>query len=489
MADAFRAWAGSWVRRALNTPAQTSGRAAELGSPTVGALVTHRTERPADGQATVIPNEWSAANRLDHRHEWFAAAAAAGHADAAAEGVTGWLRFDRPGAGTGWTHGTDVAARLAHWHLGLGWIGGGSSELRSTMAGSARWHLEHLSRRMPPDGHRRVAHLCGMVIGGFTFGEQKSAVAARNDGLSGLRHALPALLTIDGGDAAAAPLFLAQSVRFAALARAVARQNGAGFPVEADAAIQQAAHFLDRLNAGIGALPPFGDAPFGGVCGVGWPLGPVLSNAMRVATPTVDAVGKTWRMWTFRQGGAVIAQQSIKGETARVVVWFAEGAMGHHAPMQLWFNVGNIVVLGEPGPEGDRFPPAHGVPIVDGTGPSVATMNVSRVDGKKARIEGTARIGVVPWERSVLLNQARVLVSDRFDGAGTHTVEQRWPLGSGWQVESAKDGWTARQGNLTLVIQLPSALRWTLAAGDSPAFVGVGRVASGTTVVASFEVR
>ena len=470
-------------------PAATSGRAAELGSPILGPLVTRPIRSAGVGGVTVPPTPWSSAARDDHRCEWFALCAREGAGAAAMEGLTGWLRFDRPGVGSAWTHGTDVAARLAHWHLGLGWIGDTPVALRAAMAGSARWHIDHLSRRMPPDGHRRVAHLSGMVIGGFTFPGSKEASAARNDGLSALRHSLPALLTVDGGDRAAAPLFLAQSVRFATLARAVARQNGAAFPREAEAALDHASHFLDRLVAGIGRLPPLGDAPFGGICGVGWPVDGTLAEALGIPATGNDPPGKTWRMWSFREGGAVIAEQLIKGAPARVVVWTAEGSMGHHAPLQIQFDVGSVGVLAEPGPDGDRRAAAHSVPRVDGREPATATVIVSRVDGKKARIEGTATIGTIAWERSVLLNQARILVSDRFEGVGTHTVEQRWQLGAGWEAESTGEGWTARHGNLTLIVQLPAALRWSLAEGEAPAFVGVGRVASGVTLVASFEVR
>ncbi|MFN7144164.1 MAG: hypothetical protein ACK4YP_10330, partial [Myxococcota bacterium] len=374
--------------------------------------------------------------RIAHHHGWFPAsafAAARGDVTAAAavvQALDTWVRQDIPGTGLAWAHASDLAARLVHWHVGLAWLGSQAPEwLRAALAGSARWHLEHLRDRMPYGDEnlaRRVAHHAGLVVGAFTFPELPESRAAWSDGLSGLRFDLPALLHADGSPRDDAPLHLAETLWYVAIARAVTRANGGAFPNAADAAYVRGARCLERLTGEIRSLPPLGEAPLGDVLTVpDRPIAWTLWNLVRAwglddGPPAPDAAtdprlawlgadpghapveeaGKTWGMWVFRESGLSVAHMRIKNRPARVVAEMGSpavvGPCTHLSPLHLLWDVGNVAVLADPGPaigagpltEWLRSPAAHNILLLDGHSLAEnvpAELGVARVDGKKAR--------------------------------------------------------------------------------------------------------
>lgn len=523
--------------------------------PSTGATL------PTGPEVQVTPWQYAAA-RAGLRHGWFASLAweAGGRRSGADEararaiaGMESWLRQDMPGQGLGWAHPTDVAVRLVHWHAGLSWLGSVPDELRDSMAGSASWHIQHLTARVPKgdrDVLRRVVHYAGLVIAGFTFPELPNAKDAWSTGLAGLKRELPALVFDDGSPRDVAPLALADALWQVAIARAVAGANGAGFPADADAALARASRFLERLGGGIASLPAVGEAP----------VSPVLSNAESVGAALWDAclgwgiesgepsalaspdrltwlglpvpsqrpeAPKAWSLRVWREGGVAVAENRIKNRPARASAWF--GAVGrkspltHPVPMQVLWDVGELQILADPGPSfwspgqeaAARGVGAHSSLLLDGREPpedADGELLVGRVDGKKTRIEGRytgwRRIGIaVDHERDVLFNQARCIITDRLTpGAGKktgrHAVALRWQLGPGWEVTRDGDNWSAKQAGATLVIQLPSALSWELVTGRgapspagwvngvaSPCFIGNGGIEAETELVTSLEVR
>lgn len=529
------------------------------------------TEDPATGEPLpegprldLAPGAFPEA-RIAHRHGWFPALAhAAAHGDGTAEAAVlaaleAWLREDVPGHGLAWAHASDAAARLVHWHVGLAFLGDRAPEwLRARLAGSAAWHLEQLRDRLPRgDAHlaRRIAHHAGRVIGGFTFPDLPEAREARSEGLSGLRFDLPALLHPDGAPRDDAPLRLAETLWYVAIARAVARTNGGGFPGDADAAYARGARCLERLAGELGTLPALGEAPFGDLLAADAPLPWSLWNLARAwglddghVAPGADvdprlgwlsadpgsaapeAAGKTWGMWVFRESGLAVAHMRIKNRPARVVAEMGSpsvvSASSHVAPLHVLWDVGDVAVLADAGPSegaphGERLrsPAAHNVLLLDGHTLAEAVpaeLGVARVDGKKARIEGrhtgwhALRVPLT-HERDILLNQARILVTDRLvptrPRVGRHAVRLSWQLGPGWTLTPEGSGFVAKNGDLTLVIQLAAGLAWRVHEGTTgadplgwvrapggmpvpaPCLVGDGGVDGPAEFVSSFEIR
>lgn len=507
------------------------------------------------------PTEWTDA-RIAHRHGWFAAMAHAGaNGDAAAladalSALDGWLRQDIPGHGIAWAHPSDLAARLVHWAAGLGFLDNDvPAELRGLLAGSAAWHLEHLAIRMPrreDDGLRKVIHHAGRVIGGFTFPDVEPARAAWSEGLTGLGVELPGLMYADGSPKDVAPAALAESLWFAALARAVARANGAGFPAEADAALSRGARFLERLSGELGSLPPIGDRPVDTVLAADFPIGwslwdltvgwgiddaeatPRVADDPRIAwlgvpagTPAAGGSPKSWSMYVWREGGVALADMKIKNQPSRVVTLLGQTGRGspltHPAPLSVTWEVGDLTILGDPGPTLDNpelapwlgTATAHNVLTLDNRLPPTVTAAVpdlTRVDGKKARMEGHhdgwAKVGIpVRHQRKVMMNQARCVVTDVLTATrgrvGRHAVQIVWQMGPGWEItDGEKGGWVARQGKVQVLIQLPDTLSWTIVTGranpdpagwmgtqPAPCLIGSGGVEGDVTFVSSFEVR
>jgi hypothetical protein len=235
-------------------------------------------------------------------------------------------------------------------------------------------------------------------------------------------------------------------------------------------------------------------------------------------------------MWVYRDSGLSVAHMRIKGQPSRVVACMGtpgrDTAYTHPAPLNLLWDIGTIGVLADPGSAAGagplaawlRSPPAHNVLLLDGHSLAErvpAVPGVARVDGKKARIEGSHtgwhRLRVpFTHERDVLLNQARLIITDRLVAVarrpGRHAVRLSWQLGAGWIVEPEGAGWIARRDGFTLVIQLPLALSWTVHAGEpppnpagwvrtggapvpAPCFIGSGGTDADIELVSSFEIR
>lgn len=539
--------------RPAPSPLRRAGASPLAADPPADWGVDPRTGAPlpTGTEAEVAPGAFVAA-RVAHRHGWLPALVHAGRTDHALGPLDAWLRQDVPGRGLAWAHPSDLAARLVHWHAALA-FGDLPDAAREGLAGSARWHLEHLLRR-PTRGLRRLATGAGLVIGGFTFPDLGDARTAWSEGLSLLRYALPEEIGADGVARLSAPDVVAEGLWYVAIARAVARANGAPFPADADAAFARGARWLERLAGDLGRLPPLGEAALGDVLAhdrplawslwdlaLAWgladgptaPAGPDPRLAwLGVARPPGDAdpAGKSWAVWSFREGGQAVAHGLVKGRPSRVHAHFGllpDDPLVHPAPAQVLWDVGDAVLLADPGPAAGagaleaalRGSSAHGGVALDGhvlTGEVRAALDVARVDGRKVRIEGTSagwRGLRLDHRRDVLLNGARLVVHDRLvpigrRPLGRHAVRLCWPLGDGWDVTPDGANWLARRGDLTVQIQLPGALAWSVVCGRvppdpagwvrpedggppraAPCLVGEGGIDGEALFVSSFEVR
>jgi hypothetical protein len=229
---------------------------------------------------------------------------------------------------------------------------------------------------------------------------------------------------------------------------------------------------------------------------------------------TPDSAPKTWAMWQFREGGDAVAMMRVKNRPSRVLAAFGPSTsspQAHAAPLAVLWDVGSVAVLADPGCAVDAphlaAASAHPTLTIDGREPPrrwEASLTLARVDGKKARITGTtdawAGCGLT-HERDVLLNQARLLVTDRLTptGKGRHALRVCYPLGAGWTVEHDGTNWVGRNDGLTLVIQLPATLTWSVTQApvraadgslvEAPCFVGDGGLDAETRFTASFEIR
>lgn len=502
---------------------------------------------PNTALPTLAPHRYRAA-RIAWRHGWFAQLAHRGAlgdvaaATEAIEGMDAWLRQDLPGVGVGWAHASDLSVRLIHWHFGLGWLGNAAPlTLREGLAGSAAWHLQSLQARLPPPqlGLRRILHACGMVVGGFTFVGLKEARACRNQGLSLLGWELERQMFSDGVGRDRAFAWQAQVWWAVAIARAVTWLNGAPFPKAADAAFARGARFLQDLSGELGRLPAMGEEPPGDLMAAGQPLGASLRNLavawgldhgdpapgaaedprlcwLRASLSGTAAswAGKTWSVWSYREGGLGIGWLKVKNQPSRVLLDAGEnrgGPLTHAAPLALTWQVGEVAVIADPGTgagasdliEAAQDPRAHAAPSV-GLPLHKPELQRARVDGKKAQLHATASLpGGKKLMREVLLNQSRLIISDRLEGGGR--LRLCWPLGPGWVLERTEKGWNGKNGDLSLVIQLSDRLIWELEEGRpapepagwvwqdgkmfaAPVLVGVGEVGE-EEVVSSFELR
>lgn len=520
VAGRLRAEARSWVARRLQGEVPSAAHPAEPADPRLGQLAFRAAHPGAPGGA---PTAWAGVeDRAAHRHAWFAAMArrgAAGEPEASAaavESLAAWLRQDVPGRGAAWAHGSDLAERLVHWHEGLAALGPGApASLRGAMAGSAAWHLRHLEARLPvgpSDGHRRVAHHAGAVVGGLTFPGVADARSAWTRGASGLGTAWPELVLTDGADRAGAPRFLLRSTWLTAVALAVARANGAALPAAATGRWAQAAWFLSRLDAGLGRLPALGavpdahdesgfplawslwnlargwgmgegealgnDDPLAAALGVGLGEGGAGPQSVRTHAPrgSHTETRPAWALSSFASDGYAIASTRVRGEVARLVVHAAsesEGPLATSIPMAIHLDLGGGAVVAAD----------TGVEVV-GLRRGRGALDLARVDGKKARVEGRCGWGRLTWSRAVLLNQQRLFVNDRLDAAGSVRVSFTVP--GEWARDGAGNELSLTRGGTTALLQLSPVLAWHQ---NGSAFVGTGNVRAGEEFGFSLELR
>ncbi len=523
---ALRTRAAGGLRGVLRGAAPHATRPVEPLAGPLGPPAFH-PDHTEGGAPILLPEHWDAAGntaadaRVAHRHGWFAELArraANGDTPAGATaiaGLEGWLRFDLPGQGAGWTHGTDAAVRMVHWAAGLSWLGANvPTALAAAAAGSAGWHVRHLDVTLPlgrAHGHRRVAHHVGILVAALTFPAIPNARGAWTEAASALAGELDALTMGDGSDKGGAPAFLAQSAWLTAIAIAVARANGAALPSGATAAWSRAVAFLDRLT-GDGRLPALGDAPFGEILPVESPSLPTSLRTLAVAwgfdagvpgggpdprarwfggaVSAVPAAPKGWSVWTFAGDGIAIASMPVRGESFRVILAAGAESAGphrHEAPLQLLADVGARPLLADPG-SGVFAREAHDGLVLAGFEPRRARLHVARVDGKKARLEGSATFGRGrKWARDVLLNQQRLRVTDRLEGFGA-AVTLTWTLGADWQIEGSGCAWTLKAGGHTVVVALPAELAWRHDVRLS-CLVGQGVLPRDGEITCSFELR
>lgn len=440
-----------------------------------------------------------------------------GAAERAVEILAGWLRADRPGEGVAWDHPTDLTVRLVHLAAGFAWLGKAApAELVANAAGSAGWHVRHLTCRCPLDrdsGHLRVAHDVGLLVAGLTFPALPEARQVWSGASSRLGPGVDALTFPDGSDRSGAPSFLAQSLWLVAIAHAVARANGVALPALAMSSWSRGVAFLDRLANENGTVPALGEAPFGEILSLpGVPLPGslrALSNRWGFdsgdsATPDARScwfLGRDpeaeprapglryWTAWSFPQDGIAVAVMTVRNEPLRVVVAAGSasgGRFAHDAPLQLLVDVGARPLLADPGSGRPRREDHDGL-VVRGAVPARVQLRVARVDGKKARMEGSVSLGGgAVWCRDVLLNQQRVRVTDRLEGRGG-TVDLRWTMGPDWSIEGEGGKYVLRGGPHTVAVDLPAALTWCLEGGN--ALVGTGELAAGAEILCSFEVK
>ena len=497
-----------------------------LGAAPVSALpaapVAGRLGPPAFLAPNVAP-DLAEGDRESHRLTAFAhwsarhALGETGAAERAVEVLAAWLRADRPGAGAAWDHPTDLTVRLVHLAAGFAWLGNAApAELVASAAGSAGWHVRHLICRLPLDtdsGHQRVAHHVGLLVAGLTFPALPEARQAWSEASSRLGAGVDALTFADGSDRSGAPAFLAQSLWLVAIAHAVARTNGVSLPARAMSSWSRGVAFLDRLANENGTIPALGEAPFGEILPLpGVPLpGSLRTLSNRWGLDACDPApldaracwflrrepeagprapgARHWLAWSFPQDGLAVAVMTVRNEPLRVVVAAGSqsgGRLAHDAPLQVLVDVGARRLLADPG-SGQPLREHHDGLRVRGAAPSRVQLRVARVDGKKARMEGSASLGGgAVWCRDVLLNQQRVRVTDRLEGRGG-TVDLRWTIGPDWSIEGEGGKYVLRGGPHTVAVDLPAALTWCLEGGS--ALVGTGELAAGAEILSSFEVK
>ncbi len=522
----LRGRARSWIERRLGREVPAAAQPAEPSDPRLGALAFSGQPplAPVAPSAGGIPAAWAGVeDRATHRHAWFASMARRGpHGDAEAaveaqRALLAWLRQDVPGVGAAWVHPSDIAERLVHWHEGLSALGPGApAELRAAMAGSAAWHLDHLDRRMPTaagDGHRAVAHHAGAVVGGLTFPGLPGARAAWTEGASGLGLVWPNLVLADGADRAGSPSFLLRSAWLTAVAHAVARANGAALPGAALGHWAQAVWFLSRLDAGLGRLPALGAVPdahendgyplswslwnlargwgLGSGEGIGagddpraialglWPVADdPAARAERTHAPrgSHTETKASWALSSFASDGYAVAHTRVRGVPTRLVVHAAthsRGPLATSIPLAVHLDLGDgAVIWGDTGVE------------VPGARRGPATLDLARVDGKKARVEGRCALGRLSWSRTILLNQQRLFVTDQLDGPAE--VRVSFAIPGEWHREGQGNEFTLQRGTHSALVQLSPVLAWHR---NGAVFVGSGRVRAAEAFGFTLELR
>lgn len=522
------------IRAALQGEVPLSTRPSEPRSPDLGLLALRSGAAPEGGRPTP-PERWDLdpesgaplpaepathANfpphqgRTMHQHGWFANLAlraangdqAAG--DSAIAGIESWLRHDRPGHGVAWEHASDCAQRLLHWHAALGWLGGRvSASLRADLAGSAEWHLQHLRTRLPwgpADAHRRIAHHAGLVVGGLTFSGSPESRQLWSTALVDFARELDALTFPDGAPRSGSLGMAEQSAWIGLITAAVARANGVALPALASGSLARLSHFCFRAAGEIGSLPPIGVRPgpapldFGGfpLAWSAWNLSLALGIAQGDPSPSsgddprygwfftrtlpsVEPARAGWSMYTFAEDGWVIANSRAKTQPVRLISHARLRSGGQWAtphPHALWFCLGSTPILrGE----------ADNTLKVAGTQRLANELRVARVDGKKARVEGSVKLGNrAEWQRDSLLNQARLLVTDRLTMGGS--VQLGWTFGSDWACEGEGRSFKLRLNGFEVLIQLAPELTWSL---EVHTLLGRGDLVAGQEITSSFEIR
>lgn len=523
------------VRAVVQGQAPLSPRAAEPGPPGLGAFAFVRPAPFEAGGLALPPERWDAdpttgaplpsgpavhahfpphGGRSMHLHGWFSQLAhrhASGDHSAGAlaiNGIQSWLRQDRPGHGVGWEHASDAAIRLVNWHAGLAWLGDAASvELRAALAGSASWHLDHLATRLPwgsQFGHRRVAHHVGRFVGGLLFRDVAGARQAWSESAAALGRELPELCFSDGSPQSGSLEFALQSAWLGTLAAVVGRANGVPLPDEARGAISRLSHFVYRIAGESGTLPPVGATgatlpvdffPFPLSWSV-WNINLALGLIEGEASPNADidprrswffagtataapASRPGWAMFSFAADGWVVATTRVRNEPVRVLTHAraeSEGPFSNSTPLSVWLDVGGAPLL-----VGD----ADNTLRVSGAVPKRTFLRVARVDGKRSRIESGADLGAQQgWERDILLNQQRMIVTDRLARPGQ--ISLRWSLGSDWVRDGELPNFNLKRGVHTVVVQLPASLTWRF---EGESVVGTGALDAGAELVSSFELR
>ncbi|MBM4393035.1 MAG: hypothetical protein FJ090_18060, partial [Deltaproteobacteria bacterium] len=228
---------------------------------------------------------------------------------------------------------------------------------------------------------------------------------------------------------------------------------------------------------------PFdGDDPLGTWFGARANGGGGMVRSVRTHAPrgSTTETRPAWAMSSFASDGWAVATGTIRGEPARVVVHAAsacEGPLQGAAPLSVRLDLGGIpVVIGDNAPE------------IEGFRRSGGQLDVARVDTKKARIEGRSLAGRRAWHRDVLLNQARLVVTDRVVGGGDARLS--FTLPGTWSREGEGNELTLRHprpgGDLLAVLQLSPVLAWHR---NGNAFVGTGKVRDGESFGFDIEIR
>ncbi len=424
-----------------------------------------------------------------------------------------WLAGDTPGAGPDWEHPSDAAARVIHLAAALPTKPCPEVDRARACVG---WHLAWLASRLPPDDvARRVHHLTAIVVGGLLFPDAPAPVvhplASWSGALAALRFDLPSRVYGDGVLRDTSEADAAEVLWRLALARSACRRNGVPFPAELDAAFVRCARWLERLAGESGELPAWGrrlPAALATAAPLPWTLWNLAlawglstgdpafgaANDPRLrwlgATPPVGApepAPKTWAMWSFRDGGQVVAHVRARQAPSTVVVDLGHGGQAAHRatePLAVSWTLGGRMILFGPTIRVDGAPAA----------PWTTSVDVARVDGKKAKVAAAHdgwRASGLALRREVRMNQARLLVTDRWSTSNParHTVRVSWRLGPGWTLDPGA-AWTARLEGAALVMQLPEALSWRAAPdADGLLLEGEGVLDATLDTTTSFELR
>jgi len=379
----------------------------------------------------------------------------------------GWIEANPPWEGMGWAVGIEVACRAVSLALAASALEGQLSGaqvrvLRDALTAHGWWLQRYPSLYSSANNHR-IAELGALaVLGAIT--DLPGASAWFAEGVEGLRAEIGRQVLADGVGAEQSPSYQAFTMEWYLLARAVADLGA-----EVDAVLAAGADYLASLVDEVGNHPHIGDHDGGRVLMTAFEE---PKHVCSIAGATAMALGRpelaptAWRpdlraAWLgIRSGSGDYRHRSrtfpVGGLTALVaegwLAWMDHGplgfpdlaAHGHADALSIWLHVDGTPVLVDTGtyaynaaPESRRWfrsTEAHNTATVDGGQQSEAlgsflwrTRATGRVlearHGESAWVRAdTDAWGEVRHERTVSLTAQGLVVEDRFEGAGRHTI-------------------------------------------------------------------
>lgn len=441
-------------------------------------------------------------NRLQHLQvlAWaHVALAHPGAADAALGDIEDWIAKNPPYRGLGYAAGVEVACRVVSLLLVASTLRADLPDgLRRELWGALHAHgvwLERYPSLYSSANNHRVAELAALVVLGALAPELPGAACWLVEGVDGLRRRARALILADGVGVEQSPTYLAWTLEWFLIARQAARARGIELGDDVDARLLAGAGHLAALCDRSGDCPRIGDdddsvvirrtlAPEPRPVAIAGAIASVFGRGElcpRAFVPDVrtallgghaPATRYRPRSRSFAAGGCTVLHAEGDGHERHVV--FDHGplgmapmaAHGHDDALAVWVRSDGHPLLIDAGtwryggrPEARVFfrgAAAHNVATIDGRGASEPDggfswrrqAHATRVDLDLARgrVAGELRheSGVV-HRRDVELDVDRLVIDDRFAGAGARLVELRFLFAPDLDVEAVADGFRLRR--------------------------------------------